>query len=286
MDHWLVPGLTISPHYDALLGKLIAHGETREVARRKLVRALDELRVLGVQTNQAFLRRVLEHGTFIAGTADTQFLETQFEQLAPTPPEFAVLAIAALLCATRNRAPTAYSSELVGYTNCVGIRVPCALECDDQHFELTVETCRDPREFAVRAGAAHLHARVESSTAANCVVVLEGLRRRYDYAWDGNSLFLQTADGSFKLRDITYAPAARSDGPGSGRALAPMDGSVVDVMVQLGQRVERGETLAVIEAMKLELRIAADIAGVVRAVHVRPGTQVKARQILVEVHDA
>ena len=92
--------------------------------------------------------------------------------------------------------------------------------------------------------------------------------------------------GALKVRDVTYAAAAKSDGPGSGRAIAPMDGSVIDVRVQLWQRVERGETLAVIEAMKLELRVAADTAGIVRAVHVRPGTQVKARQVLVEVHDA
>lgn len=286
IDHWLAPGLTITPHYDALLGKLIAHGETREVARRKLVRALDALRVLGVQTNQAFLRRVLENDTFIAGAADTQFLETQFEQPPPAPPEFGVLAVATVLCVTRDRGLSAYASELAGYTNCAGIRVPCALECDDQHFQLTVETGRDPNEFEIRAGAAALHARLESRSAARCVLVLDGLRRSYDYVWDGDALFLHTPDGALKIRDLTYAPAARSDGPGSGRALAPMDGSVVDVLVRLGQRVERGETLAVIEAMKLELRVAADTAGVVRAVHVQPGAQVKARQVLVEVHDA
>ncbi|HET6332564.1 MAG TPA: biotin carboxylase N-terminal domain-containing protein [Polyangiales bacterium] len=285
-DHWLEPGLTITPHYDALLGKLIAHGETREVARRKLVRALEELRVLGVQTNQTFLRRILDHATFIAGLADTQFLETQFPQATPAAPEFSGLAIAAVLCVTRDRFEATYASELAGYTNCAGIRVPCALDCDDQQFQLTVEIGRDPNELEVRAGAATLRARLESSDGHRAVIALGGLRRNYDYAWSGDTLFLHTPEGALKIRDLTYAPAAKSDGPGSGRALAPMDGSVVDVLVQLGQRVERGDTVAVIEAMKLELRVAADIAGVVRAVHVRPGTQVKARQVLVEVTDA
>jgi geranyl-CoA carboxylase alpha subunit len=278
--------LTISPHYDALLGKLIAHGETREVARRKLVRALEELRVLGVQTNHAFLRRILEHEAFIAGTADTQFLESQFPQTTPASPEFGGLAIAAVLCVTRERVQATYARELTGYTNCAGIRVPCALDCDDQQFQLTVEACGDPNQLEVRAGAAMVRAQLVSSDGRRALIDLDGLRRSYDYAWSGDTLFLQTLEGVLKVRDVTYAPAVKSDGPGSGRALAPMDGAVVDVPVQLGQRVERGETVAVIEAMKLELRVAADIAGIVRAVHVRPGTQVKARQILVEVADA
>ena len=62
-----------------------------------------------------------------------------------------------------------------------------------------------------------------------------------------------------------------------------MDGSVVDVPVQLGEAVTRGQTLAVIEAMKLELRVPADVDGVVRAVHVQRGAQVKSRQLLIEV---
>jgi geranyl-CoA carboxylase alpha subunit len=284
-DHWLTPGLRITPHYDALLGKLIAHAETREGARRKLVRALDELRVLGVQTNQAFLRRVLEHETFVAGMADTQFLETKLAAAAPTPPEFGALAVAAILCVTRDGTRVGYASELAGFTNCVGLQVPCALDCDDQQFRLSVRAANAAGEFEVSAGAANLRARIESISPTTCVIIVDSLRRSYDYAWDDKSLFLSTPDGTLRVQDVTYAAAAKSDGPGSGRALAPMDGSVVDVPVQLGQRVERGETLAVIEAMKLELRVAADTSGVVRAVHVRPGAQVKARQVLVEVHD-
>jgi geranyl-CoA carboxylase alpha subunit len=287
MDHWLEPGLIVSPHYDALLGKLIAHGETREVARRKLLRALSELRVLGVQTNQAFLRKILEHDAFIAGTADTQFLETHPEQAAPAPPEFGSLAIAAVLLVTRRaNEPSPYAAELAGFTNCAGIRVPCSLECDDQAYELTVEHADQPNVFVVRAGAATLRAELESNRDGRAVLVCDGLRRGYEYAWADEALFLQAPEGVLRVRDVTYLPPARSDGPGSGRAVAPMDGSVVDVPVQLGQRVERGATLAVIEAMKLELRVMADTAGVVRAVHVRAGTQVKARQVLVEVADA
>jgi acetyl/propionyl-CoA carboxylase alpha subunit len=182
--------------------------------------------------------------------------------------------------------PSPYAAELAGFTNCTGIRVPCALECDDQAYELTVEHAREPNAFVVRAGAATLRAQLESNCDGRAVLVSDGLRRSYEFAWADDALFLQAPEGVLKVRDVTYVPAARSDGPGSGRAVAPMDGAVVDVPVQLGQRVERGATLAVIEAMKLELRVMADTAGVVRAVHVRAGTQVKARQVLVEVADA
>ncbi|HKP56962.1 MAG TPA: biotin carboxylase N-terminal domain-containing protein [Polyangiales bacterium] len=274
-DHWLAPGLGISAHYDALLAKLIAHGPDRESARKKLCQALDMLRVLGVQTNQAFLRDLLEQPAFVSGAADTRFLDTQYSPRTD-PPSFETLAAAALLCVTRS---SAHAAELAGYTNCVGLRIPCVLEHVDQSNALSLSRGEQPGEFLVQRGSDSVRARLE----AEGVISLNGTRRRYDHAWDGDALHLHAAEGPLSLRDVTYAPAARSDAAGSGRALSPMDGSVVDVPVQLGQAVTRGQTLAVIEAMKLELRVPADVDGVVRAVHVQRGAQVKSRQLLIEV---
>jgi geranyl-CoA carboxylase alpha subunit len=274
-DHWLARGLTIGAHYDALLAKLITHGPDRETARRKLCQALDSLRVLGVQTNQAFLRDVLEQPVFVSGAADTRYLDTQYtpRSLAPS---FQALAAAALLCVTRD---SSHSAELAGYTNCVGLRVPCVLEHGEERISLSLLWGTPPNELVVQRGADSVRVQL---AAAN-VIALDGVRRRYDHAWAGDTLYLHTPEGPLCLRDVTYAPAARSDAAGSGRALSPMDGSVVDVPVRLGEAVARGQTLAVIEAMKLELRVAADVDGVVRAVHVQRGAQVKARQLLLEV---
>ncbi|HKU42805.1 MAG TPA: biotin carboxylase N-terminal domain-containing protein [Polyangiales bacterium] len=278
IDHWLAPGLRIGAHYDALLAKLIAHGPDRETARKRLCRALDELRVLGVQTNQAFLRDLLEQPRFVAGTADTRFLDTDYTPPSAAP-DFATLAAAAVLFATRPHERAAYAAELAGFSNCAGLRVPCLLESAERRYALQLGRAADSGEFEVLAGDQRLCARVEPDG----VLVLDGVRRRYAHAFAADTLYVHTPAGPFCLRDVTHAPATRSDAAGSGRALSPMDGAVVDVPVALGQAVVRGQTLAVVEAMKLELRVPADVDGVVRAVHVSRGAQVKARQLLVEV---
>ena len=85
VDHWLTQGQEIGAHYDALLAKIICHGEDREQARRKLSTALEQLRVLGVQTNQAFLCELVAHEVFVAGEATTDFLDRRGPQLEGAP---------------------------------------------------------------------------------------------------------------------------------------------------------------------------------------------------------
>jgi geranyl-CoA carboxylase alpha subunit len=284
-DHWLAPGLVIGSHYDALLGKLIAHGPDREAARRTLLRALDTLHVLGVQTNQDFLREVLVHDVFIAGRADTRFLDTHFAARAVEPPPASALAAAAVLCLTAQPAARPYARELTGFTNCAGLGVPCELEHDGQRYACRVMAGATAGTFAVAVGGERVAIEVRSRGEETSLLAVDGVLRRYAHAQEGDQLFLQAPAAALRVRDVTYEPAARSDGPGSGSALAPMDGAVIDVLVAVGQAVERGQTLAVVEAMKLELRVAAEITGIVRAIHVQRGAQVKARQILVEVRE-
>ncbi len=279
VDHWLEPGLEITAHYDALLGKVIAYGRDREDARRKLQRALAELCVLGVGTNQAFLMRLLEHERFVAGEADTQFLDLHAPEIAARTLEPRTLAAAAVLFATRPPESRAYAAELQGFTNSAGLRVACELEHDGVRHQISVEAL-EPGGYVVRMGESQLEVRTHGTSLA-----VDGVTRAYEHAWDGDLLHLHTETGPATIADVTYAAAARSDERGSGRAVAPMDGAVVDIPVQLGELVTRGQTLAVVEAMKLELRVAADVAGTVSAIHVQRGAQVKARQLLVELRE-
>jgi geranyl-CoA carboxylase alpha subunit len=284
VDHTLVEGLVIGSHYDALLGKLIAHGADREQARRRLLSALRELRVLGVPTNQAFLQDVLAHETFIAGQATTDFLTLHPSAAVPVAPSPATLAAAALLFCTRETVvPAAYAPELAHFSNCAGLAFPLVLECGEQRSTLSVTRDARTGAFEVRIDNSVITAQIERSTPHTSELTLDGLRQRYDHAFDGERLFVHTPSGPHSFLDVTHAAARVGDEAGSGHALAPMDGCVVEVLVQPGDQVERGQTLIVVEAMKLELRVPADLAGVVGAVHVARGAQVKARQLLVEV---
>jgi geranyl-CoA carboxylase alpha subunit len=80
---------------------------------------------------------------------------------------------------------------------------------------------------------------------------------------------------------VTFRPPSKSDGAGSGRLLAPMDGRIIRVDAQTGASVKAGQVLAVLEAMKMEFQVVADVAGTVETVNVSVGSQVAARQVLV-----
>jgi geranyl-CoA carboxylase alpha subunit len=285
VDHALALGLPIGTHYDALLGKLIAHGADREQARRKLLCALAELRVLGVATNQVFLRELLEHETFVAGRATTDFLDRQPARSGPSAPSQRQLAAAAVVFCTRAVNAPAYAAELAHFRSCAGLRLPVSLDCDGQPSELEVEALPSGG-FQVRNGEHRTSVTLAFASEAESELVLDGLRERVHHAFDGDRLFLQSSEGPRSFLDVTHAPKRGTTAAGSGRALAPMDGSVIDVQVHVGQAVEHGQTLLVIEAMKLELRVPADRSGVVCAIHVARGAQVKARQLLIEVGDA
>jgi geranyl-CoA carboxylase alpha subunit len=286
IDHGLSEGLAISSHYDPMLAKLVAHGADREQARRRLCAALDSLRVLGVRTNQAFLRTVLEHERFVAGTVTTDWLDGQAIP-ARKPPDITAWVASALALLRRVGARNAdrHAAELAAFSNCAGLRWPITLECDGERHELAIEP--QPRSAALRVhdGERCVTAELAPHAPGSITAVIDGMRHRFDCAWDGDRLWLHLPDGARTFITVTHAGRS-AELRGSGRAAAPMDGAVVDVRVRAGDAVRSGATLAVIEAMKLELQVTADIDGVVTAVHVQRGQQVKARQLLVEVQDA
>jgi geranyl-CoA carboxylase alpha subunit len=285
VDHTLKPGLDIGTHYDALLGKLIAHGADREAARRKLVRALAELRLLGVATNQAFLRTLLEQPVFVEGRATTDYLDRQPAPARSSPASVLQLSAAAIAFVTRAEGGATYAAELAHFVSCAGLCAPLVLDCDGVISALEVETLPGG-SFLVRIGESSVKVAVAQRGEQASELVFDQLRQHVQHAFQGERLFLQTPEGPRSFLDITHAPKRSSSAASSGRALAPMDGAVIDVPVRVGQQVDHGQTLVVVEAMKLEQRVAADRAGVVSAIHVARGTQVKARQLLVEVSAA
>jgi geranyl-CoA carboxylase alpha subunit len=283
IDHGLALGLVIGPHYDALLGKLIAHGATRELARQRLLAALRALRVLGVTTNQHYLCALLEHQTFIAGEATTDFIETRLLPAPARPPDAALLAIAALSFVLRDAADGGHTGELGSFTNAQGVAWPVSLECGDRVFDLHVKRAAGPAQFEVRMGEQITLLEVQRTALDRLEVLVDSVREQLSVAFNGHWLYLQAGTAAHGFHDITHAPKRNSAAAGSGQALAPMDGNLVALLVRDGDRVSAGDTVAVIEAMKLQLRVSADVTGTVASTPVAQGTQVKARQLLVQI---
>jgi geranyl-CoA carboxylase alpha subunit len=283
VDHGLAEGLVVSAHYDPMLAKVIAHGADREEARARLLGALRSLRLLGVRTNQAFLCDTLEHPRFAAGTATTDFLDLEHRAEGRALPEARVLAGAALALVARARAAAGQGEELCLLQTCAELAWPVTLEHEGgERVELRVEPTGDD-ELIVHVQQARIRARLLRHEPRETTLLIDGVRVRLEHVFDGERVWLHTEAGAVVLTDVTYAPPSASQAQGSGRALAPMDGAIVDVPAQPGAAVVRGQTLVVVEAMKLELRVPADRDGVVAHVHVQRGQQVRARQLLVEL---
>jgi geranyl-CoA carboxylase alpha subunit len=120
IDHGLVEGQVISPFYDPMLAKVIAYGATREEARRKLVRAVEDCVLLGVNGNQRFLANLLSHPEFAAGNATTAFIAEHFTNdpsLSPQPPAAGELAVAAALLFQQSANARAHQPGLAGWRN-------------------------------------------------------------------------------------------------------------------------------------------------------------------------
>ena len=113
VDHGVRAGLVVGAHYDSMLAKVIAHGATREDARRRLAAALERTVLLGIATNRDYLRRIVEHEAFAAGDADTGFVENHLAQPAPgaSASHHALAAVALVECDARASARASHSTS-------------------------------------------------------------------------------------------------------------------------------------------------------------------------------
>jgi geranyl-CoA carboxylase alpha subunit len=283
IDHGLREGQSVSPFYDPMLGKLIAHGATREEARRKLLRAVQDTVLLGVQSNQRLLVSLLQHSQFISGEFSTAFIAQHFSDhacLNSYAPSAEDLAIAAVLfyqtSALSHRAP------LSGWRNNASVPLHFRLGLDEQNWTLQL-LAEPPGAFKVQVAERTLALKLIDQDAHSITLEVDGVRQRHACRLDGEQLWLFTHPGSLRLEDRTHAVIGSQTSVSSGTLKAPMDGAIVDVLVSEGSPVSKGQLLVVLEAMKMEHPLKAGIDGVLKRVQVKVGDQVKNRQVLLQV---
>jgi acetyl/propionyl-CoA carboxylase alpha subunit len=258
VDSGVEPGGAVSPHYDPMIAKLIAHGPTRQAAARRLQTACGEVQVWPVRTNAGFLARCLGDPDFLGGEVDTGFIAARQDGLAMSPaPSPAVLSAAAQ--GLLSQAPASASEPGGPWTALTGFRLNAAPQA-------SLRLYRDGEAIEAPLEAGPLSADVLLD-AAGAIVVFEAGEA---YAFSGQ------------------APAAvAGEGPaGDGAVIAPMPGKVVAVAVAQGDKVVRGQTLVTLEAMKMEHALTAAFDGVVEAVSVSVGAQVSEGVVLARLAPA
>ena len=278
VDHCLWSGAEISPHYDSMVAKIVAHGNDRNEAIRKLVGALERTVLLGTPCNQSFLLDCLRHQEFRSGAAHTGFIEQHFPSPAaqPMPPELMAAALAAVYTAPSqnallNQTPTSLSvmedgKKVDAKIRCVGPAVDVTLAADDRISTFSVE-----------------HLRVSDDVPPMRSILCEIDRRSFKVGIVDTSevIFATSAGRTWTLSKPD--PLARRARASNGAIVAPLSGRVVSVAAQFGREVRSGDVLIVIEAMKMEHRLCAGADGKIEAIDVKVGDQTRVGQVLARI---
>ncbi|MBS4090007.1 acetyl/propionyl/methylcrotonyl-CoA carboxylase subunit alpha [Pseudomonas rustica] len=274
VDSGVEEGDEISPFYDPMLGKLIAWGEDREQARLRLLSMLDEFAIGGLKTNINFLRRIIAHPAFAAAELDTGFIPRYQEQLLPAPSELSDGFWQAAAQAFAQSLPSVVRADDAAspWSRNSGLRaglpreITLHLSCEGQDRALTLGAGDDAKLLG-----------------DSLVVEHEGVRRTLRAIRQGAALYLQWEGELRRVEAYDPISAVEASNSHQGGLTAPMNGSIVRVLVEAGQMVEAGAQLVVLEAMKMEHSIRAPHAGVIKALYCQEGEMVGEGSALVEL---
>ncbi|MER7752600.1 biotin carboxylase N-terminal domain-containing protein [Kitasatospora sp. NPDC097643] len=278
LDSGVTGGSEITPHYDAMLAKVVVWAPTRPAAARRLADALARARIHGPATNRELLVRALRHPAFLAERLHTGFLAEHAADLtAPDGKDTARAALAAALADAAHRR----GALPPGWRNLPSQpQVKRYRAADGAELEVRYRLTRDGLRADDHPGTSLLTA------AAEQVVLREGtLRRTYRVARYGDRVYVDTPDGgtAFTALPRFPDPAAHRD---PGALLAPMPGTVVRTTAAVGDTVTAGQPLLVLEAMKMEHRVTAPADGTLVELRAAPGQQVDLGTLLAVVQPA
>ncbi|MCG8424602.1 MAG: ATP-grasp domain-containing protein [Proteobacteria bacterium] len=304
LDSGVIAGQDIGIHYDPMLAKLICHAPSRDEAIRKMIYALGAMSIQGLLNNRDFLIQLLSHPAFQSGELDTHFIDRHSTELLVQPqPRDRVeqwardAAVAAALAGHEARRSqrkilpdmepgfrnNRYADERIDYELADGTAVLC-----------------DYRPLARIRGRSRFHVEVaigdrEPQSAQITVIawrdpelIVEddsGWRRRFRVIAADGRVFVHAGQGSLSLRELPRFPEVGQRDVRGG-LVAPMPGKVVKVLVSPGQSVQTGDTVAVLEAMKMEHPVAAPHDGIVAEIAIADGDQVEADALIAVVAPA
>jgi 3-methylcrotonyl-CoA carboxylase alpha subunit len=290
-------GSEITPYYDPMIAKLIAHADDRPQALDRLRAAVASTVVLGVKTNLSFLATLLDHAVVRAGTADNRFIDRELASSIPLSPinRQTVATAAAVLLTQWSRAA---QTDEVGLWAGDGGLLGWQFHADDLPAPLTPAfslTAADGRVWPVAvdratADAMLLYVDGDAVRVRLCAIAPGHVQVEIDswisnvtFAIDGPGVSLQGAFGTAALTVVPFLSLEAAAGARSGLLRAPMMGVVVKVNVKANDAVNAGDVLVVEESMKMELLIEAPCRGTVKSVNCAAGDMVARHQILIDV---
>ena len=280
VDSAVEAGSTVGIHYDAMIAKVIAHGTDRRDALRRLSAALRRARIHGLRTNTDLLLAILADDNFVAGRLSTKLLDDRLEAWTAPPADDRALQKAALAAAVAQAEAATASRKVL-------TRIPPAYRNVPSQPRTRTYLAPSGEPITVSYSAVHsgivptdLEGVTVSVSAPDRVVLLDdGVGSTYAVSASEHAVDVDGPDGSFsfELVPLFVDPA---DAVAEGSLLAPMPASVVSVAVTEGQQVNKGDTIVVLEAMKMQHTISAPADGVVAQLSATEGAQVESGAVL------
>jgi acetyl-CoA/propionyl-CoA carboxylase biotin carboxyl carrier protein len=280
VDSSLLQGGVVGSDYDPMLAKVVAWGAHRDDARRRLDAALADTTVLGVTTNIAFLRELLTHPDVVQGSLDTGLID-RLVASRPTPAMPPEAALAAALATLDASAGDGTWGDRRGW------RIGDPATITVRHLHPTGNT-HDTHlrnagngEWDAAVGDWARRVRVEHGVHAVRLVV-DGVASTWSVSATSAGVWVGSAGAAWHLAHAPEHGSRRNATAAAGLTIvSPMPGTVVSIDVAVGQRVDEGQTIAVVEAMKMEHTLRASQASVVREIKVSVGDRVSLHQMLV-----
>jgi len=287
-------GSAVTPYYDSMLAKLIAFAPTRDEALDKLREAVEATAIFGVTTNQAFLRHLLDWPATREATFHTRSIDENIGQLTATSSEAdrEALALGACFWMMRQRTPSAcdpwQSRDLTGWHMAAG---DAGLSPIPELHLTTAGHSAEIRFAPVQADGAmtigvnddELTVRLDPIGGDRFTAVVGSRREVVRLGQEESAIFVHDGRGLHAMQALPYLSYISAAAETSGDLRALMTGMILKVNVAVGDRVKAGDVAAVLESMKMELRIASEVDGVVTAVNCRAGETVERNAVVVVV---
>jgi 3-methylcrotonyl-CoA carboxylase alpha subunit len=284
-------GDAVSPHYDAMLAKVIAWAPTREVAIERLNRGLEQTDVRGVVTNIPFLSALVTHPDVGANAIDTGFIERELKNLTPAPTVPGTLELGAAVAAILAQEEKAAQSESRSPWRSSGWmpvgrrqRLFRFRQGQGPEQDVKLHYGRGPKALAMDGKEIAF----ASSTAddGGLDLTLDGMKYHIVSIIEGHELYLRTRNGRFDLHWIDPFGGDDEEQVGEDKIVAPLPGTVVALLAEVGASLEKGAPILTLEVMKMEQTLRAPFAGVLKAIKCKVGDIVSEGLELAEVEPA
>ena len=290
VDSGIATGQEISPFYDPMVAKIIASGPTRDVARLRLIEALNETVLFGPRHNRDFLVACLQKERFANGEATTAFIAEEFTEgeMASPAPGFTDSAVAAVIELSLDHRHMYASTVLVApQLRDWSSASPLVSRKQYLHGDTLHDLAVSPLgngSYQVFNATEAVMIELASMDGSTAHVGIDGNQHSVRFHAPATGRLYLSIDGrAAEYIDQIRLDGSKAQGGGGGSIAAPMHGLLLEVRVAPGDTVVAGQTLAVLEAMKMHYEIVAEAGGTVLEVMAEAGKQVAADDLLIEI---